>query len=117
MLLNPAAIAYKAVVYVECSVQGSSSSMSAENCYRECQGQQSLGLGASGNTFPLCFVFFLKDTFLIVLVVQGIMTQENLKKEPDFCCCFHSCAFNLKVQNPFSLVHILLPSFKNTDWP
>lgn len=116
MLLNPAVIACKAVVYVERSVQGSSS-MSVENRYRECQGQQSLGLGASGNIFPLCFIFFLKDTFSIVLMVQGIMTQENLKKEPgqSFLLFPFMCFPTRRHRIHFLL--FLLPSAKKTDWP
>lgn len=45
VLLNPAAIAYKAVVYVECSVQGSSSSRSAIGNARASSLQDLVHLG------------------------------------------------------------------------
>lgn len=62
-------------------------------------------------------LFFLKiPTFLVVLMVQGIITHEQSEKNPGKSfCCLHSCSIHWTVPMSSSLVHILLSSVKDID--
>lgn len=76
--------------------------------------------GPASGTFcilELLFFFFLKiPTFLVVLMVQGIMTHEQSEKKPGKSfCCLHSCSIHWTVPMSSSLVHILLSSVKDID--